>query len=269
MHKLVGRLVFSAFLAASTQVLAEQHTLQPEFTFKRIGVPTEGSGNRITVQIAPEVPTTVMPQQPSDQTAPTAPIELAWFWEEISPELSDSQPGRLEEAVRALANAPDGVYRPSPRLETMKEIVAAHGSDIILNSIGTNISPALIVALISVESSGSVTAVSHAGATGLMQLMPETAERFGVQDITHPADNIKGGAAYLSWLMDHFDDDPVLALAAYNAGEGAVRDNAGVPPYRETRNYVPKVLAAWTIARGLCKTPPELVSDGCAFVIEG
>jgi len=69
--------------------------------------------------------------------------------------------------------------------------------------------------------------------------------------------------------MEHFDNDPILALAGYNAGEGAVRQNAGVPPYAETRDYVPKVLAAWTVARGLCKTPPELVSDGCVFSLGG
>ena len=249
---------------------AEQHTLQPEFTFKRIGVPSAGSGNRITVQIAPQPSATISSPQPETaRQSPETPAELAWFWEQVSPERSASRPGRLIEAVSALDNAPAGAFRPNPRLQTMKDIVAAHGSDIVINSIGTDISPALIVALISVESSGVTDAVSHAGATGLMQLMPDTAARFGVTNAASPAENIKGGAAYLSWLMDHFDNDPVLALAGYNAGEGAVRDNNGVPPYRETRNYVPKVIAAWTIARGLCKTPPELVTDGCAFVIDG
>ena len=62
-------------------------------------------------------------------------------------------------------------------------------------------------------------------------------------------------------------DDPLLALAGYNAGEGAVRDNSGVPPYAETRAYVPKVLAAWAVARGLCQTPPVLISDGCVFTV--
>ena len=94
-----------------------------------------------------------------------------------------------------------------------------------------------------------------------------TAARFGVTDSRVATENIRGGIAYLDWLMGHFDRDPILVLAGYNAGEGSVRDNAGVPPYAETRAYVPKVLAAWTVARGLCLTPPVLVSDGCVFSV--
>jgi soluble lytic murein transglycosylase-like protein len=90
-----------------------------------------------------------------------------------------------------------------------------------------------------------------------------------VTDATDPAQNIKGGVAYLDWLMGEFDGDPLLVLAAYNAGEGSVRRYEGVPPFDETRAYVPKVLAAWSVARSLCKTPPELISDGCAFALQG
>jgi len=68
--------------------------------------------------------------------------------------------------------------------------------------------------------------------------------------------------------MREFDGDPLMVIAAYNAGENAVRRNGGVPPYAETRDYVPKVLAAWQVARGLCATPPELVSDACVFVAD-
>ncbi|MEL6809489.1 MAG: lytic transglycosylase domain-containing protein, partial [Pseudomonadota bacterium] len=100
---------------------------------------------------------------------------------------------------------------------------------------------------------------------GLMQLMPATADRFGVDDSFEPAENIAGGVKYLDWLMGHFDRDPVLVLAGYNAGEGAVRKHQGVPPYSETRDYVPKVLATFQLARGLCVTPPVLVTDGCVF----
>ena len=126
-----------------------------------------------------------------------------------------------------------------------------------------------MVALIAVESSGRSAAESAAGAQGLMQLIPATAARFGVDDATDPVDNIKGGVAYLSWLLGHFDRDPILALAGYNAGENAVATHRGVPPFAETRAYVPKVLNAWRVARGLCLTPPELITDGCVFAVRG
>ena len=98
-----------------------------------------------------------------------------------------------------------------------------------------------------------------------MQLMPATARRFGVSDSMNARQNIRGGVAYLDWLLAEFNRDPILALAGYNAGEGAVGAYQGVPPYAETRAYVPKVLAAWNVARSLCLTPPDLVSDGCVF----
>ena len=87
-------------------------------------------------------------------------------------------------------------------------------------------------------------------------------------DRTNAGQNIDGGVKYLNFLMEEFDRDPILVLAAYNAGEGAVRKNEGVPNYEETRAYVPKVLAAWKVARGLCVTPPELISDGCVFRLD-
>ena len=133
---------------------------------------------------------------------------------------------------------------------------------------GTKVSPALALAVIAVESAGRSDAVSTAGAEGLMQLMPATAARFDVADSFDARQNIRGGIRYLDWLMGRFDGDPILALAGYNAGEGAVTRHGGVPPFAETRDYVPKVLAAFSVARGLCATPPVLVSDGCVFVGE-
>ena len=127
------------------------------------------------------------------------------------------------------------------------------------------IDPDLIEAIIQVESSFRDDAVSPAGATGLMQLMPDTAIRFGVTDAFEAPQNIAGGVKYLDWLMQEFENDAVLALAGYNAGEGAVRSHQGVPPFPETRDYVPKVLAAYQVARSLCMTPPELITDGCVF----
>ena len=103
-----------------------------------------------------------------------------------------------------------------------------------------------------VESSGNAKAVSPAGAQGLGQLMPGTARHLGVRNSFHPTQNLRGAAAYLSDLLYMFRGDLVLALAAYNAGEGAVLRYKGVPPYPETRAYVPKVLSAFLIAQELC-----------------
>jgi len=105
------------------------------------------------------------------------------------------------------------------------------------------IEPALLHAVISVESGYNARAVSKRGAAGLMQLMPDTAKRFGVANVFDPADNVRGGAQYLTELMKLFDNDLRLALAAYNAGEAAViKYGRRIPPYRETAAYVPRVV---------------------------
>lgn len=105
------------------------------------------------------------------------------------------------------------------------------------------LTPELLHAVIRTESAYQANARSHAGACGLMQLMPQTALRFRVGDIWDPAENIEGGAAYLRFLLDLFDHDLRLALAGYNAGEGAVKKYGyEIPPYRETQDYVRKVL---------------------------
>ena len=251
-------------------------------TFRRVKVePVAPGGRRITVQIDAEEQARILAANPAVPARPEVPFDrrpieaarpgpgaapqsgLAWYWEHISPSRAEAGPGRLAAAVAALRRGPAEV--PAPRLETLQRIADAHGREILAATAGTGVSPALVLAVIAVESAGGVAAVSHAGATGLMQLMPATAERFGVADRTDPRQNIRGGVAYLDWLLAHFGRDIVLTLAGYNAGEGAVAEHGGVPPYTETRDYVPKVLAAWSLARGLCLRPPQLVSDGCVF----
>ena len=99
--------------------------------------------------------------------------------------------------------------------------------------------------IIAVESRFDPEAQSHKMARGLMQLMPATAARFGVEDATDPEQNLRGGMAYLRWLLIRFDGDLELALAGYNAGEGAVKRFEGIPPYRETQQYVERITRAY------------------------
>ena len=98
--------------------------------------------------------------------------------------------------------------------------------------------PQLVHSVIKVESNYNPRAVSPKGAEGLMQLIPSTARRFGVTDSFNPMENIQGGAKYLKYLLDLYHNDYALALAAYNAGEGAVAKYGTVPPYQETQNYL-------------------------------
>ncbi len=105
-----------------------------------------------------------------------------------------------------------------------------------------SIDPMLIKSVMHAESAFDPDAVSRKGASGLMQLMPATARRYGVSSIFDPRQNVMGGVRYLRFLMDRFDGDLKLALAGYNAGENAVDRSGGIPPYAETRHYVKKVL---------------------------
>jgi soluble lytic murein transglycosylase-like protein len=114
---------------------------------------------------------------------------------------------------------------------------------------------ALLHAVIAVESAYNANARSHKGAVGLMQLMPGTAERYAVKNIWDPRENLRGGARYLRDLLALFNHDLALALAAYNAGEGAVAKAGNrIPPYAETLNYVPRVLAHYEYYR--LRPPP-------------
>lgn len=264
------RLALAAFLCAAVPAAANEG-----FSFKRVKPPEKGARKLITIQVEPKkeeerklgyvVSLPALPDEPRPSRTPGAGGGTEWFWAQISPALTEARPSRMEEAVRAIeahARNTGGFVADRNLLASIRDRYAA---EILTGTAGTQVSPALIVAVIAVESAGRPSAQSSAGAVGLMQLMPATAKRFGVSDRTDPAQSIRGGAKYLDFLLNEFGGDPVLALAGYNAGEGAVRGNGGVPEYAETRAYVPKVMAAWLGAREMCLSPPVRATDGCLF----
>lgn len=117
-------------------------------------------------------------------------------------------------------------------LSMISQIAQKHGVD-----------EKLVKAVIKQESGFNPKATSHCGAKGLMQLMPGTAKTLGVQDAYNPVQNVDGGVRHLKWLLSKYNGNVILALAAYNAGSGAVDKYDGVPPYKETQNYVKSILA--------------------------
>jgi hypothetical protein len=120
--------------------------------------------------------------------------------------------------------------------------------DSIIRSIAANygLEPTLIHSIIRTESNYDPDAVSPKGAMGLMQLMPETAKRYGVRDIYNPRENIEGGVKYLKYLMDLYNGKTDYVLAAYNAGHNAIKKYGGIPPFPETRRFIEKVKATYS-----------------------
>lgn len=142
---------------------------------------------------------------------------------------------KKDRVEQATVQAPVRIYGRVTRDRYSSQVMAAAHE--------TSVDPALIHAVISVESGYNPRARSHAGAVGLMQLMPQTAARYGVTDRLDPAQNIRGGARYLRDLKAMFNNQLHLVIAAYNAGEEAVfKYGKRIPPYRETVAYVPKVM---------------------------
>ena len=149
---------------------------------------------------------------------------------------------RSENGKTVFYNVPE---KSAPQAVSHSAKPRKHDDYIVEVSRQHGVDPELVSAVIVAESGFNPTAVSPKGAVGLMQLMPATAQRFGVKNSYDPQDNIRGGVQYLKFLLDLFQQDLKLAVAAYNAGEGAVQRYQGVPRYRETQNYVQKVLSLY------------------------
>ena len=192
------------------------------------------------------------PQPPAPQPAP-APAETApatvhpAIAEPAQPSPAPSKLERLQRAADLLVEVNNALGVPtSPYGQLIYDIAVRH-----------SINPQLVAALIHVESAFNPRAVSRKGAVGLMQLLPETARRFGVnrkKDLLKPEKNLEAGIKYLKWLTARFGGDAEKILAAYNAGEGAVDRFGGIPPYRETQQYVQKIFTLL----GLAPEPPPV-----------
>lgn len=160
--------------------------------------------------------------------------------------LKRSCPGISDElglaAAAAMRPAAAAVPAPAPKDSSPRDS-SPRDITVLATEIATahDIDPLLVLAVIATESGFQADAVSPGNAQGLMQLMPATARRFGASDLLNPAENIRAGTRYLRWLLAYFEGDLSLALAAYNAGEGAVIHYGGIPPFPETRAYLRKI----------------------------
>lgn len=185
-----------------------------------------------------------------------------WFWSEVP---ASWEKGSRAQAIRVIQSARNDGRRLFGSKKAVRRVLSRWRPQIEAAARHGRVSEALILAVVLVESGGNHRAISPAGAQGLGQLMPGTARRYGVRNSFDPGQNLLGAAAYLSDLINMFRGDLVLALAAYNAGEHAVMRYKGVPPYRETRNYVPKVLSVFEIAGSMCASPPRAARRKCQF----
>jgi soluble lytic murein transglycosylase-like protein len=187
----------------------------------------------------------------ADRVALTGALALGWMFLSAAPAFADRIIAMVDERGRKVyintgeRGAEPARFRSSSRSSSGRLDPGEIHPYIEDAARRTAVDPELVHAIIQVESDYNPNAVSRKGALGLMQLIPATAQRFGVENTFDPRQNIEGGVNYLRYLLDLFNGDLALSLAAYNAGENAVRRHQGVPPYSETRQYVRKVTSLY------------------------
>ncbi|WP_247883519.1 transglycosylase SLT domain-containing protein [Azospirillum sp. B21] len=167
--------------------------------------------------------------------------ELGRAWLRKAAALGSEQAERLVGSVSSTVKTPDRCEPPNLRWGIIRKPPAEIRAMVQKMAPTYGLDPDLVLAVIAVESGYRVDVVSNKNAQGLMQLIPETAERFGVTNPFDAEQNLRGGMKYLRWLLAYFDGNVTHALAGYNAGEGAVLQYKGIPPYRETQDYVVKI----------------------------
>jgi len=202
----------------------------------------------------------------------TLPSRVAFILMFAAPATGHAQVIEIDSTGEAQTYSGPTVFTDSEAVAITPAASAAKPADVAAliasNSRAHGIQPGLLEALAWQESRGRMSAVSVKGARGVMQLMPGTAAELGVR-ADDVQDNIRGGALYFRRQLDRFGSVP-LALAAYNAGPGAVMRYGGIPPYRETRDYVARIMARWkpTPAAHKPASAPPLVSQIIPYVIE-
>jgi Transglycosylase SLT domain len=171
-----------------------------------------------------------------------ATSEIASFEHEDTPELPVTEPGAMA-APAPIASAPGVAPQPAPVATKRIVLTPAELDELIREASDRHqLDPDFVNSVIKAESNFQTRAVSRKGAQGLMQLMPATASKLGVNDPFDPKANVEAGTAHLSALLDLYNNDPIKALAAYNAGAHRVEQYHGVPPYHETRAYVARIV---------------------------
>jgi soluble lytic murein transglycosylase-like protein len=255
MRKLPSLFAFALLSAAAPAFAQQQQPAAAPAAYRFDNFDTR-EGVRIEQPPAPAA--AIRPRRAMRLTARTvAPVE------KVTPKPS-------EETYR-----PAGETLPAPVMAAGRSLDGFSTGNALVDSLivesgsRNGVDPVLLYAIMHQESTFKPRALSYKGASGLMQLMPATARRFGVSNIWDPRQNIEGGARYVRWLLNFFDGDVRLALAGYNAGEGAVlKYGRRVPPYSETQNYVRRIFGRYSIMRDpqAVRRAPRLTSQQVADI---
>jgi soluble lytic murein transglycosylase-like protein len=242
-------------VAGATCTVISQYTPQPARRLARpVVAPAAASAPTVAVALAEKAPSAaiapavVSAPKPAQASAPRRVVsgQVYSFVKDGVRNYTSTRPrGADVAAIRTIKYSYiETCYacgNPNLNFGTVRLNAIAYGGEIASAAREFGVEEAIVRAIIHAESSFNPVALSHAGAMGLMQLMPATARRFGVSDAYDASQNIRGGVQYLAFLLKRYQGNLTLAAAGYNAGEGAVDRNGGVPPYAETQRYVQRV----------------------------